>query len=93
MALTKENFNLLGFNTDVYVKIGGILIRETGGDDDGKLYSIEAQVDYFTNDTKAYQFKQETKAFNGLRLDDLSLETAYTKLSELDEFKTFTSVI
>ncbi len=93
MALTKANFNLLGFNTDVYVKIGGILMRETGSDEEGKLYSIEAQVDYFTNDTKQYQFKQETKSFTGLRLQELSLETAYSELANLEEFKTFTSVI
>lgn len=92
MALLKEWFNLLGFNTDLYVKIWWMLIKEIWEDEVWKLYAIEVQVDYYTNSTKQYHFKQEIEKFENLRLEDLSLETAYNKVVWLEKFNWFTNI-
>lgn len=92
MALLREWFNLLWFTTDLYVKIWWMLIKETWEDEWGKLYSIEVQVDYYTNSSKEYHFKQEIEKFEKLRLEELSLEVAYNKVVWLEKFTWFSNI-
>ena len=89
MALQKKEDNFYGHTQDTYMKIGGVLVRETGKDEEGKLYSAELQLDWYTNETKAYHFNQNTETLQNLREEELNLTNYYSKLSVLDRFKDF----
>ena len=91
MAIQKNNDLFYGHTQNTYVKAGGMLIRETWSDEVGKLYSMEVQVDFYTNETKEYHFSQKMAKFENLRIEELTLENAYAKLIESEEFKDFIS--
>ena len=88
MALTKS-IEFYGFTTPAYVKIGGTTVSEQGEDESGKLYTAEVKVDWYTNATKEFHFKQETKRFSNLREYDLMLANLYTLLHAEPEFAEF----
>ena len=90
MAIIKKQTNFYWFDTDIYVKIGGILIKELGKNEEWiKLYSVESQVDFYTNETKQYHFSQITKKVDWLKIEDCNFETAYSKLKLEKEFEWF----
>jgi len=89
MALTKLD-NVLWFDTNIYVKIPLIQVIETWKDDDWKLYSLECFVNYYTNNTKEYQFKQENELFKNLRLEDCNIANWYEEMKKLEKFIWFT---
>lgn len=93
MALIKRNDNFYWHTQDTYLKISWMLIKETWEDEVWKLYSLEAQIDYFTNETKAYHFSQVIEKIEWLRYEELSLENVYLKIKQLDKFKDYEDII
>lgn len=89
MALVKRNDNFYWYTQDTYVKISGFLTREIWKDENWKLYSLEAIIDFYTNESKINHFSQITKKFDWLRLEELNFETAYNKLKQEDGFKDY----
>ena len=90
MALTKL-INFYGFDTNCYVKISGMLIKESGSDEQGKKYDLELQIDSYTNDTKSHHFSQTTKKFSELRINEITIDNGYAKLKETEEFNLFSN--
>lgn len=93
MALIKRNDNFYGYTQDTYIKISWMLIKETGNDELWKIYSLEVQIDYYTNETKTYHFSQIVEKLEWLRYEELSLDNAYIKIKTLDKFKDFEDII
>jgi hypothetical protein len=93
MAIQKRNDNFFGHTQNTYVKISWILVKENWADENGKLYEIEALIDFYTNEDKIYHFSQKTEKFSDLRLNECSIDTAYLKLKQKDEFTDYEDII
>lgn len=90
MAITKE-INFFGFPTNDYVKITWALIKEDKKDEEwNKLYSVELQVDRYTNDTKEYHYSQEIYKIEDLYEEELNFAKFYEKLKTNDKFNWYT---
>ena len=90
MALTKE-IPFYQFTIPAYVKIGGVQTIEEGDDEEGKIYTANLQVDWYTDNTKEYHYSQSAISLSGLREYQLQLSVLYDKLALLPEFEGFIS--
>lgn len=79
MALTKQG-EIYGFTTDIYAKITGVDVRESGQDDGGKLYTVNIIVNYYTDSTKQYDYRQDIESFNDIRVTQLTVASLYELL-------------
>lgn len=85
MALLKTG-EVLGFPTDMYIKIAGVNIVETGANESGKLYTVSLLVNFYTNATKEYSFKQASYNFNGYQSQTFTVAEMYTLLKTNEDF-------
>jgi hypothetical protein len=79
MALTKQG-EILGFTTDIYAKITGVDVRESGSNDDGKLYTVSVVINYYTDETKQYDYRQEVESFKDIPVSELTVAGLYDLL-------------
>ena len=85
MALLQTG-EVLWFSTEIYMKITGIYITETWIDDIWKLYQVTADLNFYTNSTKEYSYKQNSYSFYDIRNNELTIQNVYIKLKTLEEF-------
>lgn len=67
---------------DAYLKVMWMDIFETGEDEKWKLYRICAYTRTYTNESKEHDIKDFSYYFENLRVEDISLEWIYNKLTE-----------
>ena len=86
MALLKEE-NLYWNTIQAYIKLAWVDIRENGEFEDWtKRYYVSAILEYYTNETKQYQYKQESEGLYYLKEDELTLPIIYGKIMQLEKF-------
>jgi hypothetical protein len=85
MAITISG-KVLWFDADIYVKISGVTITESGANEQGKLYKVDVLVNYYTNSTKEYSYKQEVKYFNDVQTTSFTIAGIYELLKTTEEF-------
>lgn len=92
MALLKEE-NLYWNIIQAYIKLAWVDIREDWEFENGnKKYIVNTTLDYYTNKTKEYHFKQEVETLKDLKEDELTLPIIYGKIMQLEKFNTATFI-
>lgn len=93
MALTKPNFDFYWFETNLYVKIPWIFIKEEWINNEWeKIYIIEVVTDFYTNENKDYHIKQELEVIKSVTLENCNIEYCYNELKKLDKFKDYLDI-
>lgn len=88
MALQKEE-DLYGIKIQAYIKLIGSDTREDGEFEDGtKRYYVNAYLNYCTDNTKAFVYKQEIETIKDLKETELTLPIIYAKIMAMEKFKT-----
>jgi len=85
MALSQAG-EVLGFPTELYIKIAGVNIVETGSNASGKLYTVSLLVNFYTNSTKEFTYKQASYNFSDFQSQTFTIAEMYTLLKTNGDF-------
>ncbi len=69
-----------------YVKITGVQITETGSNESGKLYQVNVVVNFFSDSTKEFSYKQLSFVFNDVQTSSFTVGGMYDLLKTKEEF-------